>query len=138
MKLARRSLLVSLAFILSGCATGAGVDSRPLNSGTSRTFEAPFAQVSAAADSTLAGMNITVQGSRMQETSRVINFTKSVSAFSWGEVGKVVITPVDADTTTVFLDSEKRYQVQVTGTNEDEFSSSVFGGIAAALAPQGS
>lgn len=132
---ARRIFVAALCVsLLTACATGAGLDRRPLDSGVSRDFEASFDRVSAAADQTMSGMSITVQGSRMEGASRVINFTKTISAFSWGEVGRVVITPVDGDTTRVFVDSEKRHQLQVTGTSEAQFAGQIFSGIEGRLA----
>lgn len=130
----RRALFAVFTLTLAACATGGGVDQRPLTSGTWRDFEADFARVSAATDQSIAAAPITVQGARMEGTSRVINFTKPVSAFSWGEVGRVVITPVDADTTRIYVDSEKRSQVQITGTSEDQFAARIFGGVESALA----
>jgi hypothetical protein len=48
---------------------------------------------------------------------------------SWGEVGRVSIHPIGEAITRVVVDTEKRYKLQVTGTDEEEFFQALFLGI---------
>jgi hypothetical protein len=130
-----RSFGIPIAVVaLSACATGAGVDKRPLNSGTSRDYQAPAAKVSAAAKAALATLPVSVTRERVEAGSTVYNFVKSVTAFSWGEVGRVVVTPKGETAASVFVDTEKRSHMQITGTSEAQFSAKIFDGITAELA----
>lgn len=130
-----RSFGIAVAVLaMSACATGAGVDKRPLNSGTSREYQVPAAKVGAAAKAALATLPVSMTGERVEAGSTVYNFVKSVTAFSWGEVGRVVVTPKGESAASVFVDTEKRSQMQITGTSEAQFSAKIFDGIAAELA----
>jgi restriction endonuclease Mrr len=55
-----------------------------------------------------------------------------MSAFSWGEVGRVTVVDKEPISQVIVL-SEKRYKVQVTGTEVDEFAQAIFDGIERAL-----
>jgi hypothetical protein len=48
---------------------------------------------------------------------------------SWGEVGRDSIHPIGEAITRVVVDTEKRYKLQVTGTDEEEFFQVLFLGI---------
>lgn len=123
-------LAAALAFALSGCATRQSVADAPINAGMSRDFEAPMAGVREAARQTLQS-DMPVAMTSVSDAGGVYTFEIEIgiNAFNWGEVGRVVVVPVDEDTTRVSLYSEKRYQLQVTGQGERRLAEQLFAGI---------
>ena len=80
------------------------------------------------------GLHLDVQNTDETPERFQIQFTKSVSAFSWGEVGVVnVVRGDDASTTVVYVHTQKRDQLQVTGTSERQFGEQIFARITASL-----
>lgn len=132
--LRRTVIALAAAGLLAACATGATLDARPLDSGTSMDFAAPAPRVAEAAKQTLLALSLGANNVRDQGGSTVISFQKGMTAWSWGEVGRVVVTPVTDASSRVFIDTEKVSQMQITGTNEDEFSRDIFSGIRERLA----
>jgi hypothetical protein len=130
----RAFILLAAAATLTACATGATLDARPLDSGTSMDFAAPAPRVAEAAKQTLLALSLGANNVREQAGSTILNFQKSLDAWSWGEVGRVVISPVTDASSRVFVDTEKVSQMQITGTNEEEFSRKIFSGISERLA----
>lgn len=95
---------------LGACATTATITQAPLTEGTAREFEGDFAAVREATRLAIQqDLPVTMAGVEQHGASHVFHFEISVSAFSWGEVGRVVVTPVDADTTRVIVRAEKRF-----------------------------
>ena len=64
----------------------------------------------------------------------MVLITKPVSAFSWGEVGRVTVLRSAQPPTSVRVYWEKRSQLQLTGTGQSEAASQIFAGIDQALA----
>jgi hypothetical protein len=60
--------------------------------------------------------------------------TTDVSAFSWGEIGRIIVKKSPTAPTVVVVNWGKRDKMQITGTSADEFSSVLFNGIQARLA----
>ncbi|MBB3142189.1 hypothetical protein [Halomonas organivorans] len=120
------------ALMLTGCATSSSVKEAPLSAGVSRDYEAPYPQVKRLALESVQGLNVDVTSTDETGSVYTITFTKPMSAFSWGEVGLVRVMDLEPDSR-VSVVSEKRYKIQVTGTEEDEFASAVFEGIDHAL-----
>ncbi|MEQ1784351.1 MAG: hypothetical protein ABMA14_23605 [Hyphomonadaceae bacterium] len=52
-----------------------------------------------------------------------------MTGFSWGEVGRIVVTPAGETAARVFVDTEKVSQMQLTGTSESEFARDIFAGM---------
>ena len=71
--------------------------------------------------------------SRSTAAGLVILVTKQLSAFSWGEVGRIYVQKSTSAPTSVYVLWEKRYQLQISGTGQSEFSDSLFKAIANAL-----
>ena len=122
------------AIVLSSCATLDTVATAPSNSGISQDFSGDHELVKAATLASIQNLNVNVKQSKQTPEGFVILFTKSISAFSYGEVARALVSKVNANTSTVFVHSEKRYQIQLTGTEEDDFANSIFQGITEILA----
>ena len=122
-------MLLGVSMLLGACATAATLVSRPLDSGTSMEFTVPAPQLAEVTKKALVGLNLPITSATPNGPSTVINFEKSMTAFSWGEVGRVVVTPVSDTSSRVFVDTEKRSQMQITGTSEAEFARDIFDAI---------
>ncbi len=129
------ALACSVPVLLSGCATSASVASAPISAGRTQSFDAPYDAVKRAAVDAVRGLRLDVQNTDETPERFQIQFTKSVSAFSWGEVGVVnVVRGDNASTTVVYVHTQKRDQLQVTGTSERQFAEQIFARITASLA----
>jgi hypothetical protein len=122
---------IAAAAMLGACATAATLDARPLDSGTAMEFAARVAE---AAKQTLLALSMGANNVREQSGSTVISFQKGLTAWSYGEVGRIVVTPLGETSARVHVDTEKISQMQITGTNESEFSRDIFSGIKERLA----
>ena len=121
---------------LAACATSVTVAEAPLNAGISRDFEGNFETVREAARASVqSDLPVAIRGVEERGGAYIINYEIGVSAFSWGEVGRVVVFPVDGDTTRVTLHNEKRYQVQVTGQGERRLAEQLFEAVQRRLQP---
>ena len=122
--------LIALA-MLAGCATS-GTIPQDDRSGDSATFTQDYNSVVNATLESMQNLNINVKSTERTDAGTVINFTKSASAWSWGEVGRVAVRPTDTGAI-VIVSSAKRHKVQVSGTDQDEFATAIFDGIRGAL-----
>ena len=125
--------LLAFAMVIDGCASVQTVASAPITEGVSTVYAAPYAVVSAAAVESIEGLHLVVEG--VDETPRrlQIRFSKPVSALSWGEVGVVNVVRADDAHTRVFVNTEKRDQMQMTGTSEWQFARHIFASISGSL-----
>lgn len=119
---------------LAGCATADSIKSDPVDAGIARSFSAPYDSTVAATMSTLATLKVAMHEEHDEAYGHVVMVNTHVSAFSWGEVGRVIIKKSATAPTTVVVDWSKRDKLQITGTGADDFSSELFGGIDARLA----
>ena len=132
MLLVSRLLLLAVFTIGTlGCANQSSVADS--TAGTTKVFKYPYLKVSPIALETIQGLNVEVKGTKPEGNGTRILFSKPISARSWGEVGSVVVKPIDGNATLVTVDTEKRYKIQVSGTDEVEFSQAIFMGIEEAL-----
>ncbi len=125
--------LGALALGLASCATMDTVKQAPLDQGISHPFDASYDRTSAATLKALSSLNVNITSSNEDATGTIYLVSKSLSAFSWGEVGRVYVKKTGAPPTVVFVDWEKRSTLQITGTGADEFSNTLFDAIGHAL-----
>tara|TARA_B100000315_G_scaffold192190_1_gene182562 strand:+ start:121 stop:474 length:354 start_codon:yes stop_codon:yes gene_type:complete len=97
--------------------------------GISRNFNNDHELVKAAVIASVQSLNINIKESGQTPDGFYILFTKSISAFSWGEVGRVLVTKVDDNNTLVFVHSAKRDLTQSTGMDEHGFAKVIFEGV---------
>lgn len=126
-------LFASILFGLFACATAQTVSEAPLSAGVSKSFPASFDAVSGATLKALTTMNVSVKSTEKKPEGLVVLVSKAMSAFSWGEVGRIVVANSGAGPTKVHVLWEKRHQLQITGTGQDEFSESLFKAVSGAL-----
>jgi hypothetical protein len=128
----KRIALLGLV-LLAGCAGMGSVEDAPPDKGVSNTYHAPYEATTAAALETMKALNLTVKDQLDTEGNTAITFVKSMSAFSWGEVGRVMVKRLDAGSTQVTVLASKRYKVQVTGSTQNDFARQIFAGISERL-----
>ena len=119
---------------LVGCATIQTVSSQPITQGIFRDFDGSYSIVTAAAIEAVERLNVDVQGSDETPERFQIRFSKPMSAFSWGEAGVVNVVEMDVAITRVYVNTAKRYRIQITGTSEETFSEQIFANIDESLA----
>lgn len=122
------SILISL-LLLFGCANLDTVKNAPTNAGISKVFNDDYELVKAAALASMQNLNINIKETQQTSDGFVITFTKAISAFSWGEVGRVLVIKKKANSSEVFVHSEKRSKYQITGADERDFALQIFLGI---------
>ena len=115
------------------CADMNTVEVAPTNEGISRVYSEDYELVKAAVLASMQSMNINIKRTNQSSEGFSIMFTKSISAFSWGEVGRVLVVDRQDAGSEVFVHSEKRLKHQFAGANEREFSIFVFNGISQIL-----
>ena len=130
----RLALAAMLFGVLTACATADTVRDAPIDAGVSQSFNASYDRVSAATLTTLRNLRVNITGSEEKPDGLHVQVTKSMNLFSWGEVGRVIVRRSAAPPTVVFVNWEKRSQLQITGTGQTEFSNELFGGIREQLA----
>lgn len=122
------SILVFTYLFLTGCATSTDIATTSADQGSSKSYSIPFDSLKRLTFESIKGLNVDVKGVEEANGTYVVNFSKPISAFSWGEVGKVVVVN-KGPISNVTVIASKRMRVQVTGTNQQEFAEAVFEGI---------
>lgn len=128
-----RCVAAGLCLLLSACLTPTSLENRPLEAGVSREFEADLDRTSIAAIAALRAQGLPVATQRASGDTRLIRFDRPIDADGWGEIGRLVIAPVDADTTRVTVAYQNRYRPQPTRLTEAEFAAAYFGDLETAL-----
>lgn len=124
-------LLITSLFtlLIVSCANMNTVKNAPPESGVHQIFTADYELVKSAVLASMQNLNINIKETSDTDKGFVITFTKSISAFSWGEVGRVLIVKGDNNKSTVFVHSEKRSKYQLTGADEKDFAYNIFSDV---------
>lgn len=130
MKSPKFLLLFALSlFFLVSCANMGTVMNAPKEAGVSRIFTDDIELVKAAVLASMQSLNINIKATSQTSDGFSITFTKAISAFSWGEVGRVLVTKSENGESEVFVHSAKRSKYQITGADEQDFANSIFLGV---------
>lgn len=122
----RRLFVVLLGVALGGCLVPNTLADRPLNSGATRVYEAGFEQVTAALDAAMETLPVNLSDPVMLGSNRVTEFNRPTGAYNWGEIGRVVVTPVGEARTRVVVTVENRYRLQPTHGSQAAFATMIF------------
>ena len=119
---------VWIGVLLSGtiaCATAAGMRGAPLQEGIAHTFTGEYDQVLTAAREALLEAGLTVEEvNKVNDTTWMIIGNRGTSAWSWGELVRLVVEQTDASQTTVRVLTERRLATNVTA--KGDYSTSIF------------
>jgi len=127
-------MLGFFGIFLLGCASMKTMESQDISSAPSHVYRGNVETVAAATANVIQGLGYNVEKVAPTANGQSVYFSKSLSAFSWGEVGRVDVLSEDATSSRVVVGSEKRYQLQFTGTTQNEFAEQIFGGLNRTLA----
>ena len=120
----------AVAFLtLLSCSSMSNVADESIETGNSQLFYADQQTINLALLATLQSVNINIKESRYTEKGFRVLFTKSISAFSWGEVGRALVIKVDNNTSRIFIHSLNRDRLQITGADTSDLSSVIFEGV---------
>ena len=120
---------IAMLMALSACTTAEAVRDAPPDAGVVRSFDAPYDRVAAATLDALNRFNLPITDLEGKTDGLVIQLAKPQSAFSWGEVGRVIVEHRAAPPIPVRVHWEKRSQMQITGTSQRAFAAEFYGEI---------
>lgn len=123
---ASRGIVVLLCLLAAACHTPPELNHRPLNSGPTREYQAPFEDVAKAVDDAMETLPVNLSDPVVVGSNRLVYFTRPGRQFNLGAVGRVVIYSIDSDTTRVTVAVEERYPLQFVRTREDDFAAMIF------------
>jgi hypothetical protein len=130
-------IIVFVGIILSACGTLPPehiIADAPQDAGISKDYTGDPELIIAAAQASVQGLELNVTHTERTDKGYFILFTKSMSAFSWGETGRVLIANIDTDSSRVYVHSRKNLVGQISGTDEEEFAAAIFEGMDQVLA----
>lgn len=128
-----RSLAAAALLVVAGCTSTADIADQPLEAGNSQAYNADFATVNAATLATLQTMDLNITNVTEDDRGAIYSVQDPISAFSWGEVGRVFVARRAEPPTIVYSLWETRLDGQITGTQQSDFSAELFPGIASRL-----
>lgn len=122
------AVIATLA-MLSACTPPEAVRDAPTDAGVVQNFDAPYDRVAAATLDALNTFNLPITDLDGKSSGLIIHLAKPQTAFSWGEVGRVIVEHRAAPPIPVRVYWEKRSQMQITGTSQRAFATAFYGEI---------
>jgi hypothetical protein len=126
-------LLFSLLLFLFGCATREELTGLDQNNSVQKSYQININQADRLVMESIRGLNLEIKSRKSDNQSIEIEFSKPISAFSWGEMGSVSITNSNQGVI-VSVKSIKRMKTQITGASTNDFAKAIFEGVDYALA----
>ena len=121
----RVAFITSLLMVSTACATTGGLKQEPLDQGVTRTFGGNYDTIlKAARDATVASGLHLESVDKVDDRTWTLVGKKDASAWSWGELVRVVVQQTAPDSTTVRIISKKRMATNV-GARGD-YSQAIF------------
>lgn len=119
---------LGILLVLAGCASAGSVQNAPLHAGIGRTFEAGFDKTLAAAREAAVETGLQIESaSQVDQDTWMIIGKKATSAFSWGELVRVVVIRDSAERTTVRVHSARRIKTNITA--KGDYANSILSNI---------
>ena len=127
------AVAVSASFLtLSGCASESTISEVSQETGETQAFSASRTDVVAASVATFAELGLNLKDTKEANGATTLVFSKPVSAFSWGEVGKVVVQDQSGGVAVTVVASP-RTVTSIFATTQATFAQQIFAGISAKL-----
>jgi len=105
--------------VLAACASPTSVQNAPLHAGVGRTYQAAFERTANAAREAVVETGLQIESaSQVDATTWLIVSKKGTSAFSWGEVVRVVVIRDSPTETTVRVHSARRISPNITAKGD--------------------
>ena len=114
--------------IVIGCATTSSVQNAPLHAGVARTYEADFDRTLKAAREALVEAGLQIENvNQVDNDNWMILGKKGTSAWSWGELARVVVTRDNPTATTVRVYTQRKSAVNIAA--KGDYSNSILSNI---------
>lgn len=124
--------LLAASILLYGCATSAGLRTAPIQAGTARIFSGEFEQVLKAAKESMLEVGLSVEDStKVNDHTYLIVGSKGLSAFSYGELVRLIVEETDPSEITVRVYTKRRLATNVTA--KGDYSKEIFARIESKL-----
>ncbi|MFQ5627467.1 MAG: hypothetical protein ACE5I1_01805 [bacterium] len=108
-----------ISMIMNNCASTAAVQNAPLHAGVGRTFNASFDRTLKAAREAVTEAGLQIESaSQMDENTWMILGKKSMSAWSYGELVRVLVSRKGAQRTEVRVFTKKRVSINLTAKGD--------------------
>jgi hypothetical protein len=123
-----------MALLLSSsCATAGGLRTESLDVGIVREFGGDYAGVLRATRAAITGAGLAIDShDQINDTTAMIVAKKGMSAWSWGELVRVVVQELSNDRVAVRVLSKRRMATNVTA--KGDYSEAIFSSIEMAVA----
>ena len=114
-----KSLPLLTLMAVAGCATVSGMKDEPRGEGVARIYWADFNRVVTAARDSVMELGLTIDDiSQVSDRRWRIIATADVSAFSWGELVRIVVEQKQEPAVTVRVLTRRRLAVNVTAKDD--------------------
>jgi len=128
MKTILKLSVVVCLLVLTSCTSTNKIQNAPMHAGVSRTFESNYNQTLQAAREAMVESGTAIESaSEVDDGNYIIIGKQDTSAWSWGEMVRVVVTKVNDGETTVRVYTEKKISVNVTA--KGDYSQSILSNI---------
>jgi hypothetical protein len=128
----RCGFLLILLSVATGCATAGGMREEPLDVGVLREFSGDYATVLRATRNAVMSAGLAIDSyQEINDSTAVILAKKGTSAWSWGELVRVVVQRSAGDRVAVRVLSRRRMATNVTA--KGDYSETIFSNIDLAL-----
>ena len=118
------AFLLGTQVLFGACATAGGIRSEPIDAGVSRSISADYDRVTRAAREAIVEVGLEIHETKQAGDQVMIVAAKGVSAFSWGELVRVVVEETSLTETTVRVITQRRLATNVTA--KGDWSTSIF------------
>jgi hypothetical protein len=125
-------LSLASALVIGACATTGGMRQEPLDAGAAREFTGDFQTVLRAARTAVTNAGLAVDSyDQVNDSTAVLVAKKGTSAWSWGELVRVVVQGSSNNHVSVRVLSHRKLATNITA--KGDYSATIFSNIDLAL-----
>lgn len=118
--------------LIAGCATTGSMREAPLSEGVPRIFNAEFNRVLQASQESVVETGLNIEDAyQVNDRTWIIIAKKPTSAWSWGELVRIVVEKNNESKTTVRVLTKRKLATNVTA--KGDYSNSILSNIALKL-----
>jgi hypothetical protein len=128
MLLTRRLALAASVLLTTGCATTGTMRSAPADNGIARTFTGEYDKVLKASREAVVEAGLAIEEvNKVDDRTWMIIGKKGASAWSWGEMVRVLVQQTGPSETTVRVYTQRKLATNVTA--KGDYSSSILSNV---------
>ncbi len=102
---------------------------RGKTAGIGRAFNAPYDKTVTVTKLALANQKLTITGVTSGENQTIITFSSPLSLFSYGEVGRVIVSNAGVNQTRLYVTTARRVPGNISAKTEKAFAKDIYGEI---------